>query len=1382
MGGTFQNQIIDDLTSLIAANEERYPNQFPYIDQWGDAVAGQADELLQCQAEMVRLCVVRPKEKGKLRSAPRRTIKIAASETKESEKKRIFAQDEEELFRPPPPYASAPVGIVVPQAMGAAAVADSGDKDSAVGTGDPQATGGAVRRKEPKEGGLGATGIRREGPVTRRLGVERAKAEKEESTLLEEKEGLFPLRVSEQQVGVDAQGDPEYRPCFQYIPFSTTDLLNWRKHFGLLSVKPTEMTDLFQTIMHSHNPNWRDIQQLLTTLLTAEEREKCKAGMREVFRERYHTEADRAQKLLEEALERDPGWDPKVAGDLAKIQTYQTLIVAALKKAGKPPVNLSKPSLVMQGADESPEAFLQRLIEAYELYTQMDPRAPENVRMLNERFIAQSALDIRKKLQRLEGALGKNTTELVEVARKVYVNRDKTPPEPMVTLNIGGQQTTFLVDTGAGRSVINNPITTPGPYQIQVQGVSGQVVGRQVLKPVTCTFKGSEIQHEFLYIPECPVPLLGRDLLSKLGATISFDEGKQYLTVSHRPDEMWRLMVVRTSEEECLDVWREFDVPGLWAEDNPPGFAAHHPPIIVELKPLATPVHIGQQRPYWREAILSIYDCILTYLDAGVLVPIQSPWNTPILPILKPDGSFRPVQDLRVVNDRTVTIHPSVSNPYTLLSLIPPNATWFSVIDLKDAFFTIPIHPVSQPLFAFEWENPYTGTRSQYTWTRLPQGFKNSPTLFGTALAKDLQYFIPFQQGDSVLQYVDDVLVTGQSRDGCWENTRRMLCLLLDCGYRASRSKAQLVQQKVRYLGYDIMQGQRALGPERKQALLNLARPTDRRQLRGFLGLAGFCRIWIPNYALMAAPLYSSTKGSKTDPFIWTKEQDQAFDAIKEALLRAPALALPNLSKPFNLYVDTRKNVALGVLTQQLGQWQQPVAYLSKQLDAVAQGWPHCLKALAAIAELLQDCNKLTFSCPIRVHTPHSVQAILDQKGHLWISNQRIIKYQAMMIENPQVHLVVSTSLNPATLLPTETEVEHDCVQVLETVYSTRPDLTDIPLPQVDYNWYTDGSSYIHQGMRVAGYAIVDDEGVIESGPLGAGKSAQVAELWALIRALERAEGERLNVWTDSKYAFLTLHAHGAVYKERGFRDSAGKYIQHSHLIQRLIDAVQKPKKEAVMHCRGHQRGDDRIVVGNRTADAEARAAALRHEPLPDIYINVALDLGVIPVDIQPSYSLSECDKAVNDLMAVIDKGWYVLPDGRIYVPSTVAWQLVRSTHETTHMGKTALESALMRDYYIDGLAGMAVKVASSCETCAKVNPRQGPSLPPGTIPIAYYPMDTVMIDFTDMPRSGFYRAMLVIVDLYTGWPEAFPTRTKKAQEVAKVLLKEIIPRFGNPS
>ncbi|XP_034291770.2 uncharacterized protein LOC117676423 [Pantherophis guttatus] len=386
------------------------------------------------------------------------------------------------------------------------------------------------------------------------------------------------------------------------------------------------------------------------------------------------------------------------------------------------------------------------------------------------------------------------------------------------------------------------------------------------------------------------------------------------------------------------------------------------------------------------------------------------------------------------------------------------------------------------------------------------------------------------------------------------------------------------------------------------------------------------------------------------------------------------------------------------------------------------------------------------------------------------------------MIENPQGRLVMSNRLNPATLLPTEVDTQHNCLQVLDKVYSTRPDLTDIPLPNAQFNWYTDGSSYIVDGYQVSGYAIVDDEGVVESRPLGSGHSAQVAELWALIRALERAKGETLNVWTDSKYAFLTLHAHGAVYKERGFRDSAGESILHGHLISRLIEAVNKPKKVAVMHCKGHQRGDDKVAIGNRAADVEAREAAKQEGPLPDLSVCVAMDLGVIPPEIKPTYTQQESVKAVTDLKAQVEDGWYVLPDRRIFVPASMAWTLVRLAHETTHMGKTALELALGRDYYINGLAGVAAGTVAKCVTCAKVNPRQGPLLPPGAIPRSYIPMDYIMIDFTDMPRCGLFRALLVMVDMYTGWPEAFPTKTKQAREVARLLLKEIIPRFGIPS
>ena len=94
------------------------------------------------------------------------------------------------------------------------------------------------------------------------------------------------------------------------------------------------------------------------------------------------------------------------------------------------------------------------------------------------------------------------------------------------------------------------------------------------------------------------------------------------------------------------------------------------------------------------------------------------------------------VQDLWIINEAVVPLHPTVSNPYVILGEISPSAKWFTVLDLKDAFFfffCIPLAKESQYLFAFEWKAP--GEKHQQMIV-LPQGFRDSSHLFGQALSR----------------------------------------------------------------------------------------------------------------------------------------------------------------------------------------------------------------------------------------------------------------------------------------------------------------------------------------------------------------------------------------------------------------------------------------------------------------------------------------------------------------------------------------------------------------------------------------------------------------------------------------------------------------------
>ena len=122
-----------------------------------------------------------------------------------------------------------------------------------------------------------------------------------------------------------------------------------------------------------------------------------------------------------------------------------------------------------------------------------------------------------------------------------------------------------------------------------------------------------------------------------------------------------------------------------------------------------------------------------------------------------------------------------------------------------------------------------------------------------------------------------------------------------------------------------------------------------------------------------------------------------------------------------------------------------------------------------------------------------------------------------------------------------------------------------------------------------------------ESGSLPPSTSAQKAELFALTRALELGEGKRISVYMTLKYALLILHTHAAIWKERGLLSALSSPIKHEELILRLLEAVKLPAKLAVIHCKGHQKGQEEEAQGNRKADQEAKRAAREATPVTAI-------------------------------------------------------------------------------------------------------------------------------------------------------------------------------------
>ena len=216
-------------------------------------------------------------------------------------------------------------------------------------------------------------------------------------------------------------------------------------------------------------------------------------------------------------------------------------------------------------------------------------------------------------------------------------------------------------------------------------------------------------------------------------------------------------------------------------------------------------------------------------------------------------------------------------------------AAWFTKLDMRAGYHQIRICPGDEPKTAFKTHHGH------WEFKVMPFGLTNAPATFQAVMNQ----MFSEQLRKFVLVFVDDILVYSPTLEEHLLYLQQVFTILQQHKFLLKHSKCSFAQTSLEYLGHIISGTGVSTDPTKVNDVANWATPTDVKQLRGFLGLSGYYRKFIKNYALFSIPLTDLLK--KNVPFLWTGQHQLCFDTLRAALISAPVLALPDFSKGFQI-------------------------------------------------------------------------------------------------------------------------------------------------------------------------------------------------------------------------------------------------------------------------------------------------------------------------------------------------------------------------------------------------------------------------------------------------------------------------------------------------
>ena len=451
--------------------------------------------------------------------------------------------------------------------------------------------------------------------------------------------------------------------------------------------------------------------------------------------------------------------------------------------------------------------------------------------------------------------------------------------------------------------------------------------------------------------------------------------------------------------------------------------AAQHSIDTGDARPIAK---TGSRIPYNLERELQ--EEIDKNLRLGIIQPSKSPWCSRIVPVEKKDGTTRMCVDYRDLNKSTVKDKYPIPRIDTILDALR-GARIFSSLDATSGYYQIAMDPKDIEKTAFSWRH------GLFEYTRMPFGLCNAPATFQRAM----DHIFKKERFKFVIPYFDDIIIYSETPEEHQEHLKIVSGRLKAAGVALNKKKCKFARPEILILGHVIAEGIVKPDPEKVRAINEFNRPNNIKELRSFLGLANYCRAFIPMFAAIAGPLFNLLKGEtkrSVKSIKWNHESDQSFRNTRRAISETTVRSQPDMDKDFIVITDASSTAIGGILAQKDDEGNEKMIYaFSKAMDKAQLNYSVTDKELLALVKTVEHFRHYLLGRKFVLRTDHRALA------YLWESknpNSRLLRWSLAMQEYDFTPVYIKGETNMADVLSRPVEL-----RVNQITAKNRDDIDD---------------------------------------------------------------------------------------------------------------------------------------------------------------------------------------------------------------------------------------------------------------------------------------------------------------------------------------------------